>query len=200
MSARGDQAQVFEASPGAESILAGHPGWGLRPWREDDAADLSDVAGDPAVWRWMSDHFPHPYTLEHAQHWVGRGHAEFGGTNLAIAYQGRAVGGAGWHALSGPQRCNCEIGYFLAPPHWRQGVGTAVVGELLRKALKEPEITRVFAPIHAGNAASAGVLRKNGFVTEGIQRLAAFKAGRVIDLEIWAYYCEPVEGSSGDGP
>lgn len=180
--------------------LPGHPGWCLRPWRTDDAADLSAVAGDPAVWRWMSDHFPHPYTLAHAQAWVTDGHRTFGGTNVAVAFEGRAVGGAGWVQGQGPQRCNAEIGYYLAPAHWGRGIGTAVVGELLRLALQGPEVTRVYAPIHAGNAASAGVLRRNGFVREGLQRLAAFKAGRVIDLELWAFYCEPAEPGVSDGP
>ncbi len=173
------------------------PGFGLRPWREDDAAALSEVASDPAVWRWMSDHFPHPYTLEHALHWVRRGHIEFGGCNMAVDFDGQAVGGAGWHQREGPARCNVEIGYYLAPRHWRQGVGTAIVRELVRQSLQQPEVTRVYAPIHAGNAASAGVLRKNGFVREALLRLSAIKAGKVIDTEMWALICEPV---AADGP
>jgi [ribosomal protein S5]-alanine N-acetyltransferase len=171
--------------------LPGRPGWALRAWREDDAVPLSLVAGDPQVWRWMSDHFPHPYTLEHALHWVERGHIEFGGSNGAIACEDFAVGGAGFTQLVGPERCNVEIGYYLVPAVWRHGIGTAVVAELVRLAWALPEVTRVYAPIHAGNLASAGVLRKNGFVREGLQRLSAFKAGRVIDIETWALYREP---------
>jgi [ribosomal protein S5]-alanine N-acetyltransferase len=174
--------------------VPGQTGWSLRPWHADDAPALAAVAGDPAVWRWMSDHFPNPYTLEVAQHWVTVGHREFGGGhNAAIDHEGVAVGGAGWHPGIGPARCNVEIGYYLAPAFWRRGVGTAVVGALVKLALQQPEVTRVFAPIHAGNAASAGVLRRNGFQLEGVQRLSAFKAGRVIDIESWALYCEPAE-------
>ena len=53
------------------------------------------------------------------------------------------------------------------------------------------DVTRVWAPVHAGNAASMRVLQKNDFVCEGTQRLSAFKAGRVIDQVIWACYREP---------
>jgi RimJ/RimL family protein N-acetyltransferase len=167
------------------------PGFSLRAWQSADAPALAQVAGDDCVWRWMSDNFPKPYTLEVAQHWCERGHIDFGGENGAISLDGVAVGGAGYQAGSGFMRCSVEIGYFLAPAHQGRGVGTAVVAALTQLALALPETTRVFAPVHAGNAASMRVLAKNGFVCEGTQRLSAFKAGRVIDRVIWARYREP---------
>ena len=177
--------------------LAGLPGSSLRAWAQGDAAALADTAGDDRVWRWMSDRFPKPYTLEVAQHWVERGHVEFGGENGAISLDGVAVGGAGYHVGSGFLRCNVEIGYFLRPVLWGRGMGTAVVAALTQLAFALPDVTRVFAPVHAGNAASMRVLQKNGFVCEGTQRLSAFKAGRVIDRVIWARYREPASPSLG---
>ena len=172
--------------------LDGAPGFSLRAWQPVDAAALAQVAGDDRVWRWMSDSFPNPYTLEVAQHWCESGHVDFGGENAAISLDGVAVGGAGYHPGTGFMRCNVEIGYFLAPHLWGCGVGTAVAAALTRLAFALPEVTRVFAPVHAGNAASMRILQKNGFVNEGTQRLSAFKAGRVIDRVIWACYREPV--------
>ncbi len=175
--------------------LAGLPGFSLRAWQHRDAQALADVAGDDRVWRWMSDSFPKPYTLLVAQHWVERGHIDFGGVNGAICLHDLPVGGCGFHPGSGFLRCNVEIGYFLAPAHWGQGVGTAVAAALTGLSLALPDTTRVFAPVHAGNLPSMRVLEKNGFVNEGTQRLSAFKAGRVIDRVIWAAYREPeVEG------
>lgn len=170
--------------------LAAFPGWSLRAWQPFDAPALAQVAGDDRVWRWMSDSFPKPYTLEVAQHWCERGHIDFGGQNCAISLDGLAVGGAGYQPGSGFKRCSVEIGYYLAPAHQGRGVGTAVVAALTQLALALPETTRVFAPVHAGNAASMRVLAKNGFVCEGTQRLSAYKAGRVIDRVIWARYRE----------
>ena len=168
------------------------PGFALRAWRLADAPALVGVAGDERVWRWMSDSFPHPYTLDLAQHWVQRGHVEFGGVNGAICQQqgedDRPVGGCGFQQGSGFLRCNVEIGYYLAPALHGRGLGTAVVAALTTLAFALPEVTRVFAPVHAGNAASMRVLQKNGFVSEGTQRLSAFKAGRVIDRVVWARY------------
>ncbi len=172
--------------------LPGQPGFALRAWRLDDAPALVGVAGDERVWRWMSDSFPHPYTLEVAQHWVARGHIEFGGVNGAICQDDVPVGGCGFHPGSRFLRCNVEIGYFLAPALHGRGLGTAVVAALTERAFALPDVTRVFAPVHAGNAASMRVLQKNGFVHEGTQRLSAFKAGQVIDRELWARCREPV--------
>ena len=54
------------------TLALGVPGWALRAWRENDADALALHANNPAVWRNMSDSFPHPYTLASAQHWGKR--------------------------------------------------------------------------------------------------------------------------------
>ena len=84
------------------TLELGLPGWALRAWRETDAEALARHANNPAVWRNMSDGFPHPYTLEVARHWVRQGHVDFGGDNWAIAFDDEAVGGCGMHPEAGP--------------------------------------------------------------------------------------------------
>ena len=88
------------------TLSIGLEGWCLRAWREDDAESLARQANNVEVWRWMSDSFPHPYTLEVAEHWVRSGHVEFGGDHWAIALDGVAVGGCGIAPQAGPLRCN----------------------------------------------------------------------------------------------
>jgi RimJ/RimL family protein N-acetyltransferase len=101
-------------------------GWALRVWRHGDADALAEHANNPNVWRNMSDSNPHPYTLAIAEHWVRQGHIDFGGDNWAIALNGGAVGGCGIVQASGPQRCNAEIGYWLADAYWGRGVAAQV--------------------------------------------------------------------------
>lgn len=161
-------------------------GWSLRAWRASDAEALAAHANNPEVWRWMSDAFPHPYTIELARHWVTRGHVEFGGDNWAIAHDDQAVGGCGIRPLDGALRCSAEVGWWLAEPHWGQGIATLVARALVARAFEDPQITRVFAPIHAGNARSMRVAEKAGFAPEGVQRRSALKAGRVIDRHLYA--------------
>jgi [ribosomal protein S5]-alanine N-acetyltransferase len=170
------------------TIALGIEGWTLRAWRSGDAATLARHANNIEVWRWMSDSFPHPYTREIAEHWVTRGHIEFGGDNWAIACGEEAVGGCGVVPQQGPLCCNAEVGWWLAEEYWRRGVVTRVAGALVSHAFANPQITRVFAPIHAGNARSMRVAEKSGFVLEGVQRQGAIKAGRVIDRWVFARY------------
>jgi [ribosomal protein S5]-alanine N-acetyltransferase len=161
-------------------------GWALRAWRAGDAPALSTQANDEAVWRNMSEGFPHPYTLEIARHWVAQGHIDFGGDNWAITLHDLAVGGCGVHVGTGGMRCNAEIGYWLGRAHWGGGIATEVVQALTARAFADPQVMRVFAPVHAYNPASIRVLAKNGFQQEALLRLSAVKAGTVIDRVLMA--------------
>ena len=172
------------------TIALGAPGWTTRAWREDDAPALAMHANNINVWRWMSDSFPHPYTLDMAEYWCTRGHVEFGGENWAIALQGVAVGGCGVIPQQGHFRCNAEVGWWLAEEHWGRGIVTRVAAALTERAFADPQITRVFAPVHAGNQRSMRVAEKNGFVLEGVQPKSAIKDGKIIDRWIWATYRE----------
>ncbi len=174
------------------TIDLGIDGWTLRSWRESDAAALAAHANNPKVWRNMSDRFPHPYTLAIAEHWVRQGHIEFGGDHWAIALDDQAVGGCGIVQGTGQFRCNAEIGYWLAEAYWGRGVVTRVARALADRALANPEITRVVAPIHAHNAASMRVAEKAGLVREALQPQSAIKAGRVIDCVVYARYRQPL--------
>jgi [ribosomal protein S5]-alanine N-acetyltransferase len=57
---------------------------------------------------------------------------------------------------------------------------------LVAHAFEQPQFTRLFAPIHAGNTRSMRVAQKAGFALEGIQRQGAMKAGRAIDRHVFA--------------
>lgn len=171
----------------------GLAGWALRAWSEADASDLSRHASNPAIWGNMSDTFPFPYTLAIAEDWVRQGHINFGGDNWAIAFQDQAVGGCGIHQGEGQFRCNAEIGYWLAEAYWGQGIAPRVLHTLTRRAFENPEITRVFVPVHGHNRASMRVAEKCGFEREGVQRLSAIKAGQVIDRVVYACYRDTVQ-------
>jgi len=134
---------VASERPGVTEVLPtielGLPGWRLRAWREGDAPALSTHADNVNVWRWMSDGFPHPYTLAIAEHWVRDGHVDFGGDNWAIACGDEAVGGCGIHPGTAQFRCNAEVGWWLAEVHWGRGVVTRVAAALVERAFAEPQ-------------------------------------------------------------
>jgi [ribosomal protein S5]-alanine N-acetyltransferase len=165
------------------TIALGAAGWAIRAWRDSDAPALATHANNVNVWS-----FPHPYTLEMAEYWCTHGHIDFGGDNWAIALHDEAVGGCGVIPQQGHFRCNAEVGWWLAEEHWGRGIVTRVAAALTQRAFADPQITRVFAPVHAGNRRSMRVAEKNGFVLEGVQPRSAIKNGEVIDRWIWAKY------------
>lgn len=163
-------------------------GYELRPWRSNDAEDLYRALNHPSVGEYLADWYPKDgYTLEMANEWVNGG-CNVGGINWAITCNDVAIGSAGIHPQSGFACCNVEIGYWLAHAHWGRGVGTAVVAALSQQAFALPGVTRVFAPIHAGNLRSQRICEKNGFEREGLLRQSAMKWGKAIDVVLWAAY------------
>jgi RimJ/RimL family protein N-acetyltransferase len=168
------------------SAALAQPGWTLRRWRAGDEAALAEAANDERILRWMSDSWPSPYTLDDAHWWVREGHRE--GSTWALCLHDRPQGGVGAHPQAGFQRCNAEIGWWLAPAHWGQGLVPQAAAWVLAQTWQNPEITRVFAPIHAGNTASVRVAEKIGLRLESVQPRSAFKRGAVIDRHLYATY------------
>jgi RimJ/RimL family protein N-acetyltransferase len=162
-------------------------GWTMRAWREADAERLAQIADDERIAAWMSDTWPHPYTLADAQWWVSEGHATMGRT-WALCLHDVPQGGCGAHPQSGFRRCNVEVGWWLAPEHWGLGVVPAAVRLVVEQSFADPDVHRVFAPIHAGNTRSMRVAGKLGMVLESVQPVSAYKRGRPIDRHVWAVY------------
>lgn len=162
------------------------PGWSLRRWRVGDESALAEAANDERILRWMSDSWPTPYTESDARWWVQEGSRA--DDTWALCLDDRPRGGIGAHQQPGFLRCNAEIGWWLAPAHWGQGLVPQAAGWLLTQIWQNPDITRVFAPIHAGNAASMRVAEKIGLRLESVQPRSAFKRGAVIDRHLYATY------------
>ena len=171
----------------APTIALPQPGWSMRAWREDDVAALARAANDERILQWMSDTWPSPYTEDDARWWIGTGQHQ-AGLAWALCRDDMPRGGAGLHPQAGFLRCNVEVGWWLHPDHWGQGVVPAAAMHLVTQAFALPEVTRVFAPIHAGNERSVRVAEKAGMRLEAVQPRSAFKRGKVIDLVVYACY------------
>jgi [ribosomal protein S5]-alanine N-acetyltransferase len=163
------------------------PGWCLRRWQASDIARLAAIANDERIAAWMSDTWPAPYTEADARWWVQEGQLALG-DNWCISHDGLAWGGCGSHRLAGFLRCNVEVGWWLSPDQWGQGIVSAAAQVLLRGSFEDPEVHRVFAPIHAGNTRSMRVALNAGLRLEAVQPQSAFKRGQVIDRHVFAAY------------
>ena len=78
-----------------------------------------------------------------------------------------------------------EIGYWLAPPFWGQGVMTEAVGEYVRYTFREFDLEKLIAHVFEANLASARVLEKNGFRLEGCLRRHFIKDGQFLDARLY---------------
>jgi [ribosomal protein S5]-alanine N-acetyltransferase len=161
----------------------------LRGFTAGDAASIALHGNDNAVARNMTDTFPSPMTLAAATEWVTRGWREFGGIVWCIDVGGEAVGSCGVHPAEGQFRCNVEIGYWLGQAFWRRGIATESVRLMVAWTWANLAVaTRIHAPVFSWNDASRGVLRKNGFVLEGVMKQSRIKDGKVIDQTSMALY------------
>jgi RimJ/RimL family protein N-acetyltransferase len=166
----------------------------LRPLAAADAASLQRHADNPNVARCMFDGFPSPYTPAIAQEWCEReAHSGAWGYVWGIVARADAndavVGCIGLVPDAGWTRCNAELGYWIGESHWRRGLASDAVRQVADWALAAtPELTRIFAAVFASNEGSQAVVRKCGFVREGLLRQSAIKDGKVIDRVLWAAY------------
>lgn len=59
-----------------------------------------------------------------------------------------------------------DLGYIFGEPFWGKGIASEAATAVVAWTIAQPEIHRVWATCHPGNAGSAGVLRKAGLSYE----------------------------------
>ena len=159
----------------------------LRPWEARDKSSLVLHANNPRVAERLTDRFPHPYTSADADAWLSLSADRVPPTNLAIVVDGEAVGGVGIEVRPDVHRKSAEIGYWLGERDWGRGIATDALRAMTAYALTEFDLCRLTAGVFEGNAASARVLEKAGYVLEGRLRRSVFKWGRVLDESLYAF-------------
>lgn len=158
----------------------------VRDWSPDDKADLLRVADSRAIWRNLTDMFPHPYTAADADEWFAYVAAMPEPTHWAIELGGHAVGGIGLELGEGVFARTADFGYWLGELYWGRGVMTAAAGMVAPWALSHFGLSRLESAVFAWNPASMRVLEHCGFQREGVSRASVFKDGRVIDRVVYA--------------
>jgi ribosomal-protein-alanine N-acetyltransferase len=81
-------------------------------------------------------------------------------------------------------------GYSIGASHLRQGYATEALQLVLRFAFKKLKLHRLEASIQPRNAPSRALVRRAGFVREGLSRRLVKIGGRWHDHERWAILAE----------
>jgi RimJ/RimL family protein N-acetyltransferase len=173
-------------------------GYSLRPYRDEDAVTLQQLADDREVSRFLRDRFPHPYTFEDAREWIARARAETASPPLTFAISGAArtmLGGIGLDRQGDVYRHSAELGYWLGRAHWGRGVATAAVEAICGYGFATLGLRRIYACVFEPNTASTRVLEKAGFQLEGRHRQAVCKDDEILDELMYGLLAEDWQSS-----
>jgi ribosomal-protein-alanine N-acetyltransferase len=135
-----------------------------------DIEPLADLAGADAVIAWATG-------------------LAASGDGVRWAIRDRAgvfVGTAGFNALVRERGSRGEVAYDVVRSRWRQGVMAEVLPVVLRHGFGSLGLRRIEAMVTPGNAASAALLERHGFLHEAVLRDHAFWKGRYWDQWLFA--------------
>ena len=160
----------------------------LRPYREEDAADVLRVAGDRAIAD-TTMRIPHPYAHSDAVAFIARQQENFaGGRSIQFAMTGGAdgerLGGIGLEI--DPDHASAELGYYVAVPHWGKGYAFEAAAAVVAYAFEVKHLNRVHAHHMSRNPASGRILQKLGMRHEGTLREHIMKWGVPENVEVYA--------------
>ena len=129
-----------------------------------DVARAMLAGADPGLP--LAPGYPHADSLDALRMHVEHGGPDDGGWFITLVEDGRVVGDCGTY---GPPDSDgqVEIGYGLAAPSRRQGIGTEAVGCLVGWLLGEPGVRVVKASVEVGNEPSRRLLVGLGFALVG---------------------------------
>ncbi|KAK0392806.1 hypothetical protein NLU13_2301 [Sarocladium strictum] len=167
----------------------------LRRWRSSDAESLAQIGNYEEVAKNLSHRFPYPYTLDAANAALARWldlsaltdvHYP---TSVALCLKPSSpdqeptlIGSMGLSPGEGIEYRTWTLGYFLTPAFWRQGYMSEAVTGLAKWSFETwPRLNRIEATCYHWNEGTQGVLRKCGFVREGLRRGATEKGGVLND-------------------
>lgn len=157
----------------------------LSPLADADQDRIVRHLNDAQIARWMRQ-VPHPYGSTEFQTFlrIADAAAEKHGTpvHFTIHLSGQGpVGGFGFEQLCAGQ--SVEIGYWLGRAFQDRGIMTRVVPAACRYAIESWQVKQLTAHVFVGNAASARVLQKSGFVCEGLREQHLKKGEQWIDAQ-----------------
>lgn len=153
----------------------------LRPWQLSDAQAVAAIMATGRLHTYATN-LPSPYTAEDARRFVTEiapAAAQHGaGLELAVVERGSGtLSGAIALRLPQPAR-EASMGYWIAPPAWRQGFATEAVRALAQWG-GDHGVARIEITCNVRNTPSAKVALRSGFTFEGLRRDAHAQFSRL---------------------
>lgn len=159
----------------------------LRALKPADAEAIFAMFSDPEVVRywsstpWTDMNQAREYIASAEQDLLSGSALRFG---IEVAATGQLAGQIVLHHFDSGNR-RCEVGYALAPAHWRKGYLTEALRAMLDYGFTALQLNRVEADIDPRNVASAKPLERLGFRQEGLLRERWIVGGEICDTAFY---------------
>lgn len=145
----------------------------LRDYAAADAPAVFAYTQDPAYWQFQRAEAPSAAQIETLLQWVVKEQAVQPRTMFFLAAARKDTGeivGEGVLKIINPAERQGEIGFGVAPKHWRQGFGAEIAAVLADVAFKHFKLHRVAAQCSPDNKGSIRIMQKLGMAREGLLR------------------------------
>ncbi|MEE2680000.1 MAG: GNAT family N-acetyltransferase [Myxococcota bacterium] len=162
----------------------------IRPWEPSDRACFARLATDPRVMRHITD--GRAWTEEEIDEFLTRQarHLAQHGFCLGALSLDAVPGVAGLCGMQPLGTTNdVEVGWWLAPEHWGQGLATEAARSVLAFARDQQRLSRLLAIARSENRASTRIMEKLGMQFAGIHTGAELGL-RQPDIELATYSLE----------
>lgn len=138
----------------------------LRPWQENDAADLYEYAKDPLVGPVAG--WPPHLSVENSLEIIQNVLSAPDTYAVVLKETGKPVGSIGL-MIGKNSNLNIsddegEIGYWVGVPYWGQGLIPEAVGELIRYGFETLNLRQMWCGYFDGNEKSRRVQEKCGYL------------------------------------
>jgi ribosomal-protein-alanine N-acetyltransferase len=153
----------------------------LRALADSDKERLAELCNNKKILDNLRDNIPFPYTVTDAELFIQHCKTENPPVTFAIEYRNELAGVIGLVKQSDVYKHSAEIGYWLGEQFWGKGIATEAVKLIVEYGFLELKLVRIFTGVFDYNTASQKVLRKAGFILEGIFDKSVIKNGTIYD-------------------
>lgn len=136
----------------------------FRRWDLSDLPTYTRFLRDPAVWHFLPEEYPTPFTEETA-----RGLMEVASLTaihdiVAVVWKGRPVGQCIFRPERGAGSVRAaEVGYWLGREYWGRGLMSRVLPSFTARCFARHDVDVLYASIREDHAASARVAERAGY-------------------------------------
>ena len=159
----------------------------LKQVLAEDQAFLFEGLGDPVVMPHNGVYYTSFEETARQLEWYNTNYEAGTGIAWKIADKqtGESIGVISVYYFK-PEHKKAEIGFWLLPKFWRQGIASEVIKPVIEYWQNTKGVHRIEAFVEEENTGSTNVLRKAGFQYEGTMRECEIKFGRFISLHIYS--------------